>query len=72
MVVTERHKVTMIADHARTLFKLSEALVQEERAEQEAYKLRDDAERLLLMRNPKAKSPGLEKTYDDLVCILWR
>ncbi len=72
MVATERHKTKMVAEHARTLFKLSEALTQEPRGEPEASKLRDEAERLLLSRDPVANNPGLEKAYDDLVCILWR
>jgi hypothetical protein len=72
MVVTERHKTVMVAEHARTLFKLSEALVQDSRGEPESSKLRDEAERHLLLRDPKVKNAGLEKTYDDLVCILWR
>lgn len=72
MVVTERHKTKMVADHARTLFKLSEALMQEPRSHEEAYRLREAAERLIRLRDPKVKGPGLEKTYDDYVCILWR
>ncbi|KAI1122604.1 NB-ARC and TPR domain protein [Nemania abortiva] len=72
MVVTERHKSKMVAEHARTLFKLAEALAQEPRGGQESSMLRDEADRLLLSRDPKCKETGVEKAYDDLVCILWR
>lgn len=62
----------MIAEHARCLFKLSEALQQEPREKEEADKLRCEAEHLLYKRDPGAKDPGLEKTYDMLVNIIWR
>ena len=65
-------KSTMIAEHVRCLFKLSEALEQEPREEKEAIKLREEAERLLRRRAPDAKDPGRESTYDALVNILWR
>lgn len=71
-VVTEKRKTTMMAEHARCMFKLSEALCQEPRDEAEALQLRDESERLLRIRDPTAQDPGLEKTYDDLVNILWR
>lgn len=62
----------MVADHARTLFKLSEALTQEPRGEEEALALREEAERLITMKNPNIKNAGLEKSYDDEVYISWR
>lgn len=62
----------MVAEHARTIFKLSEALEQEPRSVQEAIRLREEAERLLHLRDPGAKEAGLESTYDRLVNILWR
>jgi hypothetical protein len=62
----------MISDHARTLFKLSEALTQEPRTEDEALKLREESERLLRTCNPQAKDAGLEETYDREVYISWR
>lgn len=71
-VVTERRKAIMVAEHARCIFKLSEALYQEPRNEDEALQLREEAERLLRIRDPTAKDSGLERTYDDLVSILWR
>lgn len=62
----------MIAEHARTIFKLAEALKQERRSGQEATQLREEAKRLLHLRDPGAKEPGLESAYDRLVNILWR
>ena len=62
----------MTAEHARCLFKLSEALYREPREKGEAEKLRHEAERLLLQRDPDAKNPGLEKIYDRLINIVWR
>ncbi len=72
MAVTEMRKTSMLAEHSRCLFKLSEALEQEPRDELEARRLREAAERLLRIRAPDAKAPGLESTYDALVNILWR
>lgn len=54
------------------MFKLSEALQQEPRHQDEANFLRDEAERLLYQCNPDAQNPGLEKSYDDLVNLYWR
>lgn len=71
-VVTDMRKGNMIAEHAICIFKLSEALQQEPRGETEAGMLREEAERILRTCNPGATSPGLERTYDDLVNILWR
>lgn len=59
-------------EHARCLFKLSEALEQEPRDEKEACKLREESERLLRQRDPFATEPGLESTYDALIDIKWR
>ncbi|KAI9668929.1 MAG: hypothetical protein M1829_005241 [Trizodia sp. TS-e1964] len=70
--ITERHKVRMPAEHARTLFKLSEALLKEMRGKDEAADLRKESMRLLLSRAPQAKHIDSEKTYDDLVFIWWR
>ena len=61
----------MIAEHARCLFKLSEALGQKIRDQSEARKLREEAKHLLLERNPNARDTGLESTYDSLIYILW-
>jgi hypothetical protein len=45
MVVTEMLKTNMAAEHIRCMFKLSEALEQEPRDQQEARVLREYAER---------------------------
>ncbi|KAG8161020.1 hypothetical protein KVR01_009284 [Diaporthe batatas] len=71
-VVTDMRKGNMVAEHARCIFKLSEALQQEPRGEVEAAMLHEEAERLLRARNPMATGPASEATYDDLVNILWR
>lgn len=65
-------KTNTVAEHARVVFKLSEALEQEPREQQEAASLREEAELLLRQRDPDTKASGLESTYDILVNILWR
>ncbi|KID93398.1 NB-ARC and TPR domain protein, partial [Metarhizium majus ARSEF 297] len=71
-VITERHKVRMPVEHARSLFKLSEALAKEPREQERSAKLGEESRRLLLSRFPQAKNTDHEKTYDDLVFIWWR
>lgn len=70
--ITERHMASMPVEHARSLFKLSEAVAKEPGGGEESGRLREDATRLLLSRSPEAKHTDLEKTYDDLVFIWWR
>lgn len=70
-MLTERRKALMKAEHARCLFKFSEALQQEPRRAKESDKLRAEAERLLRQIDPSA-NPGLESAYDSQVYILWR
>jgi hypothetical protein len=65
-------KNKMAAEHARVLFKLSEALEQEPRSSDEARIKREEAERLLRQRTPNPGDPSKENTYDSLVCIEWR
>ena len=72
MTLTSMRKNTLVAEHARCVFKLSEALEQEPRGEKEAGKLRDEAERLLRQCDKGAKEPGVESTYDALIDIKWR
>lgn len=72
MILTDRRKATLRAEHARCLFKLSEALHQEPRHELEADKLRTDAERLLREIDPKVTEYGTELAYDSQVNIQWR
>ncbi|KAI1418796.1 NB-ARC and TPR domain protein [Xylaria sp. FL1777] len=72
LVVTNMQKNTLLAEHARCLFKLSEALEQEPRFETEARAKREEAGRLLRKREPTARDSSKASTYDDLICILWR
>ncbi|TVY82554.1 hypothetical protein LSUE1_G002863 [Lachnellula suecica] len=72
MVLTEMRKASMVAEHARTIFKLAEALEQEPREAKEAARLRQEAEHLLYLRDPNSKNSGVEHAYDSLVNILWR
>ncbi|KAI0542140.1 NB-ARC and TPR domain protein [Xylaria digitata] len=70
--ITETRKDQMVAEHMRCLFKLSEALEQRPRGEEEARRLRETAEQLLHRLAPNAKQEGLDFTYDQQVYILWR
>jgi hypothetical protein len=70
----------MPVEHARGLFKLSEALVQnsstteneDDGSEAEAQVLRDEAEIYLLRRDKSATQFGDEEAYDKWVPIFWR
>ena len=70
----------MPVEHARSLFKLSEALMQnsssnvneEDDSEDEAQDLRDEAEVYLLRRDEGATEFGNEDVYDRWVPIFWR
>ena len=62
----------MPAEHARSLFKLSEALAKGPGEREESARLREESTRLLLLRSPQATDTDSEKTYDDLVFIWWR
>ncbi|KGO64053.1 Tetratricopeptide-like helical [Penicillium italicum] len=68
-VITERHKVRMPVERARSLFKLSEGLAKDPRGYEELRRLSEESTRLLLSRSPQAKATNLEKTYDDLIFI---
>lgn len=70
----------MPVEHARSLFKLFEALMQnsssnvneEDGSEDEAHDLRDEAEVYLLRRNEGTTEFGNEDVYDRWVPIFWR
>ena len=70
----------MPVEHARSLFKLSEAMMQnsssnlneEDGSEEEAQNLRDEAEVYLLRRDEGATEFGSEDVYDRWVPIFWR
>ena len=76
--ITKFHVDTMPVEHARGLFKLSEALMQnsssneEDGSEDKAQDLRDEAEIYLLRRDESATEFGKEDVYDKWVPIFWR
>lgn len=74
MVVTKFHQNSMPVEHARSLFKLSEAMLQDGLGSSaaEADALRDEAELYLKRRVPDETSFGTEDSYDHLVPIFWR
>ncbi|KAM3456295.1 hypothetical protein MY3296_001892 [Beauveria thailandica] len=73
LAMTKFHANTMPAEHARCLFKLSEALLQDSYNDGDKAKgLRDDAEMYLLRRDAQASEFGREDSYDLLVPIFWR
>ncbi|OPB46038.1 hypothetical protein A0O28_0061580 [Trichoderma guizhouense] len=78
--ITKFHSDAMPVEHARGLFKLSEALVQnlstnegeDDGSKKEAEYLRDEAEKYLLRRDKSATQFGNEDAYDKWVPIFWR
>ncbi len=70
----------MPVEHARGLFKLSEALIQnassdgneDDGSQDEAQNLRDEAEIYFLRRDKDAIEFGKEDVYDKWVPIFWR
>ncbi len=72
LMVTELHKRTMIGEHARAHFKLSEALQLCDGSEDDSRRAKEEAKRLLKIRSPDVVDTEAEKLYDDLVYILWR
>ncbi|KAM3443583.1 hypothetical protein MY4824_000469 [Beauveria thailandica] len=73
LAMTKFHADTMPAEHARCLFKLSEAMLQDSYNDGDKAKgLRDDAEMYLLRRDAQASEFGREDSYDLLVPIFWR
>jgi hypothetical protein len=72
MILTDRRKTILRAEHARCMFKLSEAFQQEPRHEIEAVGFRTEAESLLREIDPKVEDCGSELAYDSKVNIQWR
>lgn len=63
----------MPVEHARSLMKLSEALRQSQDSDgDEVTDLRDEAEVLLLRRNPQATDFTEESSFDVWIPIFWR
>ncbi|KAJ2993997.1 hypothetical protein NUW58_g1673 [Xylaria curta] len=71
--ITGFHKERMPAEHARSCFKLSEALYQDNPYDTNAAdELRKDAEIYLKKRNQNATDFSSEAGYDKYVPIFWR
>ncbi|GAW14062.1 hypothetical protein ANO14919_034540 [Xylariales sp. No.14919] len=76
--ITKFHADVMPVEHARSLFKLSEALTQNSSSDEEnsdgdeAQDLRDEAEVFLLRRDENATEFSTEHAYDKWVPIFWR
>lgn len=71
-IITERHKAKMPTEHARSLFKLAEALSKDPRESSESVALRKESALLLATRHPQVTLTDDEKIFDDLVFIWWR
>jgi len=70
--ITTKQADVMPVEHARALFKLSEALLQDPNDSEEANRIRDEAEVYLLKRDACAVSFSTEEDYDKWVPIFWR
>ncbi|TEY42388.1 hypothetical protein BOTCAL_0391g00040 [Botryotinia calthae] len=70
--ITKFHADDMPVEHARGLFKLSEALLQDSYDSDEATGLRDEAELYLSRRDPQTTSFAREEDYNQWVPIFWR
>lgn len=72
--VTKIHSSYMPIEHARSLFKLSEALLrlEDEKYTEEARSLQAEAETSLRKRIPDGPISHTESTYDNLISIFWR
>lgn len=74
MEVTKFHGKSMAVEHARNLFKLSEALLQDNHDDSpgEAEALRDEAEIYIKRRKPDVVACDMENANDNLIPIFWR
>ncbi len=72
LVITRMRKKILVAEHARCLFKLSKALKRVPGGEVEGRQIREEAEHLLLLRDPACTASGFESTNDSLVITNWR
>lgn len=68
------HRADRPVEHARSLFKLPEALLQHnmDTSHAEAITLRDEVENVLRKANSTIIRFDTESVYDDLVPIFWR
>lgn len=72
MFATAIHKTSMPGDHARCLFKWSQALSHEAGRETEADQALREAEELYASRAEAPSANPTEENYDSLVYLLWR
>ncbi|KAF4551560.1 Hypothetical protein D9617_13g100610 [Elsinoe fawcettii] len=72
VVVTEIRMRILVGEHARVLFKLSEALYQKNDEIVEANRLRNEAESLIRTLQSDASDLNQEQTYDSYVGVMWR
>lgn len=72
MLATGVHKEYMIGEHARCLYKMSQALAQEPGGEVEARQFLDDAVEMYSARVRDGNTNPTEEDYDKLVYCIWR
>lgn len=74
MEVTKIHMVDRAVEHARNMFKLSEALLQDtmDDSQAEAIGFREEAENALRRVKPNATKCDTENDYDELIPVFWR
>lgn len=71
--VTQHFSRTMPAEHGRSLFKLSEAMIQNgDDSAAEAADLREKAESFLQKRDASVIESGTESAYDVWIPIHWK
>ncbi|KAF5000627.1 hypothetical protein FDECE_11164 [Fusarium decemcellulare] len=72
LVVTNIHKNYMVGEHARCLYKLSQAYYQDVNKEIEAEAMLKEAENLYFSRKEDRTKTPTERDYDQLVHLRWR
>ncbi|KAF2228145.1 hypothetical protein BDZ85DRAFT_12299 [Elsinoe ampelina] len=72
LVVTELRKSVLVGEHARVLFKLSEALDRMRGKGPEAARLRIQAEAMATKLRPSVGAARIEADFDALVGCMWR
>ncbi len=72
LVVTGIHKKYMVGEHARCLYKLSQAFYQDIGKELEAETILQEAEGLYFTRSEDQGRAPTEEDYDRLVHLRWR
>ncbi len=72
MIITFIHRDRMVGEHARCLYKLSQALYQDGGKEAKADEMLQEAEDLYFARADNLGRSPTEDEYDQLVYVLWR